>query len=97
MTGRAVRAELPDNSEREILGGDAFGQRAVHVYKHRARLILRQALRRQHLLNLAGANAKRQRAECSMSTRVAIAANNSHPRLRQPEFRANDVHDSLIG
>src|SRR5215813_770965 len=32
-----------------------------------------------------------------MSAGVAVATDNRHTRLRQAQFRADDVHDSLLG
>ena len=52
-------------------------------------------LRRQHVRHLAGADAERQRAERAVGAGVAVAADDHHPRLRQPQLRADDVHDPL--
>ena len=52
-------------------------------------------LRRQHVRHLAGADAERQRAERAVRAGVAVAADDGHARLRQPQLGADDVHDPL--
>ena len=71
------------------------GQFAVDGDGHRARLRLRQRLRGEHVLDLAGADAERQRAERAVRGRVAVAAHDRHPRLREPELGPDHVHDAL--
>ena len=61
------------------------------------RLALQQALRGQHVLHLAGADAERQRAECAVRRRVAVAADDGHAGLRQSLLRTDHVHDALLG
>ena len=57
--------------------------------------IHRQALRREHVAHLRRADAERHRAERAMRRRMAVAAGDRHPRLRQPQLRPDDVHDPL--
>ena len=66
-------------------------------YFHRERLVLRQALRGQHVLDFARADAKCERSKSAVSARVTIATNDRHARLRQTKLRPNDVNDSLFG
>jgi hypothetical protein len=47
------------------------------------------------VLDLGRADAERQRAEGAVRRRVAVAADDRHPRLRQPLLGADDVHDPL--
>ena len=93
----AAGADLRDDREDQVLGGDAVGQRALDVDRHRLRLDLRQRLGREHVLDLAGADAERERAEGAVRRRVRVAADDRHARLGQPELRADDVHDALAG
>ena len=58
-------------------------------------LPLRQHLRREHVLDLARADAERERAERAVRRGVAVAADDRLPRLRQPELGADDVDDAL--
>ena len=58
-------------------------QLAVDRDRHRLRPHLRQRLRRQHVLDFAGADAERQRAECAVGRGVAVAADDRHPRQGQ--------------
>src|SRR5207253_6613281 len=62
---------------------------------HRPRLALRQRLRREHVLDLRRADAEGEGAERAVRRRMAVAANDRHPRLRQPELRPDHVDDSL--
>ena len=71
-----------------------FGrQLALEADAHRARPCLGQALRREHVLDLRRADAERERAERAVRRGVAVAADDRHPRLRQPELRADHVDD----
>jgi hypothetical protein len=57
---------------------------------------LHETLRGEDVLHFAGADAESQGAESSVRRGVAVAANNGLSGLRNPQFRANDVHDALI-
>ena len=57
----------------------------------------RQGLGGQHVLHLGGADAEGERAERAVGRGVAVAADDGHARLGQPELRADDVHDALLG
>ena len=70
-------------------------QRAVHANGEGLGRPLQQALRREHVLHFAGADAERQRAERSVRGRVAVAANYRHARLGQSQLRPDHVHDAL--
>ena len=71
------------------------GGSALEVDAHRLRPALRQALRREHVLDLGGADAERERAERAVRGGVAVAADDRHPGLRQAELRADHVDDPL--
>src|SRR5260370_33607760 len=49
------------------------------------------------MLDLAGANSKRQSAERAVSRGMAVAADDGHARLSQAELGANDMNDALFG
>ena len=55
-----------------------------------------EALRGQHVLDFAGADAEGQRAERAVRGSVAVAADDRLARLRDSQFRADDVHDALV-
>ena len=80
----------------EVLGGDARRQRALDRDGHRLGPGQRQGLRGQDVLDLAGADAERQRAEGAMRRGVRVAADDRHARLGQAELRADDVDDALV-
>ena len=56
---------------------------------------LPQRLRGQNVLDLARADPERQRPECPVRAGVAVAANDREARKRQPQLRADHVHDAL--
>ncbi len=47
------------------------------------------------MLDLAGADPERERAESAVGGRVGVTADDRHTRLGQPELGADDVHDAL--
>ena len=51
ITGAACRANLADHCQRDVLGGDAFAQRAVDNHVHRFGLFYQQTLSRQDVLD----------------------------------------------
>jgi uncharacterized NAD-dependent epimerase/dehydratase family protein len=57
---------------------------------------LRQRLGRQDVLDLAGADAERDRAERAVRRGVRVAAHDRHAGLGQPELRAHHVDDALL-
>ena len=78
--GAAADAEAAHQRQRDVLGGDAVAQRAGEGDAHRLRLLLRQALRREHVLDFARADAERQRAERAVRAGVAVAADDRRAR-----------------
>ncbi len=60
-------------------------------------LLLGERLGREHVLDLARADAERERTERAVRRRVAVAADDGHAGLGQPLLRADDVHDPLQG
>ena len=58
---------------------------------------LRQRLRGEHVLDLAGADAEGQRAERAVGRRVAVAAHDRQPGLREALLGTDHVHDALAG
>ena len=64
---------------------------------HGLRLALQQALRRQHMGDLGGADAEGKRAKGAVRRRVAVAADNRHAGLSEAELRSHHVHDAAVG
>ena len=65
------------------------------VDAHRLRPPLRQRLGGQDVLDLARADAERERAEGAVRGRVRVAADDGHARLGQPELRPDHVDDAV--
>ena len=95
MAGAARRADLADDGEDDVLGGDAVGELAVDHDLHVLRLRLDQRLRRQHVLDLGRADAVRQRAEGAVRRGVAVAADDRRAGQREALLGADDVDDAL--
>ena len=89
-------AGLGDEGQDEVLRGDAFRQLPVNRHRHGPGLDLRQGLGRQHVLDLAGADAKGQSTQGTMGRGVGVTTHNRHTRLGEPQLGANDVYHSLV-
>ena len=95
VAGAAGSADLADDGEDDVLGGDAGRQLAVDTHQHVLGLLLDQRLRREHMLDFGRADAVRQRAEGTMGRGVAVAAHDRHARQRKPLLRPDNVDDPL--
>src|SRR5262249_21270315 len=95
VAGRAADADLADDAEDEILGGDAARQLAVAADLHRLRPRLRHRLSRQDVLDLGRTDAERERAERAVGRRVRVATDDRHAGLGEPELRPFHVDDAL--
>ena len=89
--------DLSDQVENQVLGGHATLEGAVDAQLKRLRLELQQCLRRQHVLNLAGPNAKGQGAERAVRRCVAVAAHDRRAWLCVSQLGPDDVNDALFG
>src|SRR6266404_327006 len=96
VSGAAADADFADDGEDDVLGGDAGGALAIHDDVQRFGTRLREALRGEHVLDFAGADAEGERAKRAMRGSVAVAANDGLPGLRDAQLRADDVHDALL-
>src|SRR5205807_1661751 len=92
----ATDANLSDDGKNEVLGGDPSGTLAVDENVERLGARLNETLSCEDMFDFAGADAKGQRAECTVRGGVAVAANNSLPGLGDAQLGADDMHDALI-
>ena len=95
VAGHPADAEAPDRRQDQVLGGDPAAELAGVGDPHRGRPLLDQALGGEHVLDLGGADPERERAEGAVGGRVAVAADDRHPRLGDPELGADHVDDAL--
>jgi hypothetical protein len=95
VAGHARHALLPDQAEDQVLGHHAPAGQALEPDAQRLRAPLRERLRGQHVLDLAGADAEREGPERAVRGGVRVAADDRHPRLRDAELGADHVHDPL--
>ena len=92
----AAGADLRDHRQDDVLGADAGRQYAVDVDRHGLERPQRQRLGGEHVLDLRGADAHRERTEGAVGGGVTVAAHHRHARLGQAQLRADDVHDALL-
>ncbi len=95
VAGAAGGADLADDGEDDVLGGHPLGGVAVDGDAHVLGLALDQRLGGEHVLDLRGADAVRQRAEGAMGRGVAVAAHDRHARQGEALLRPDDVDDAL--
>ena len=94
VAGTAIDPDPADDGEHQVLGGNARRQPARHVDRERARPALQQALGREHVTDLRGADAEGERTEGTVGAGVAVAADDRASGLGEPELGADDVHDA---
>ncbi len=97
MAGGAIGTDLADDVEDDVLGCNAEREFAIDGDTERLRFRLRQCLRRHHVLDFAGADAERERAEGSMRRCVRVAADDGHARLGRSQLWSNHMDDALGG
>ena len=97
MARATFGGELSDQIEHEVLRRDPGVQRPLDPQFERLRLGLPQRLRGEHVLHLARADAEGERPQGAVRGGVAVAADDRHARLGDSQFRADHVHDALIG
>ena len=95
MVGSARSGDARDDVENDVLGLRARGQRAVDGDAHRARLALQDALAGQYHFDFGGSHAEGDGPQRAVRGGVAVAADDRHARLREPQFGADDVYDPL--
>ena len=96
MPVAAGDADFSDQRENQVLGRNSFRPFAVEAHQRRLRFRLREALRRQHVLDLARADAESQSAERAVRRSMAVPAHDGQSGLRNAEFRPDNMHDALI-
>src|SRR5216683_669619 len=89
-------ARFPDDGKNQVLCRNASGAFSMHQNVERLGARLNETLRRKHMLDFAGADAKSQRAERAVGGGMTVAADKGLAGLGDAEFRADDVHDALV-
>src|SRR5581483_636265 len=92
----ALDAEATDDVQDHVLRVDAGREPTADGDAPELRALDREALAREHVAHLARPDAERDGAERAVRARVAVAAGDRHPRLRQAELGADDVDDPLV-
>jgi hypothetical protein len=90
-------ADRGDDREDDVLRGDTRRQLAVDGHGHGAGPLLGERLGREHVLDLARADAERERTERAVGRRVAVAAHDRHAGLGEALLGADHVDDALPG
>ncbi len=97
VAGGSGGADLADDVEDDVLGGDAEGELAVDGDAEGFGLVLRQGLRGHDVLDFGGADAECECAEGSVGGGVRVAADDGHAGLGGAELGADHVDDALRG
>ncbi len=95
MTGGTVHADMGDDRERDVLGGDARRQRAIDRDPQPPGFALPDGLGHQHMGHFRGADAEGIGAERPVGRGVAVATDDQQPGQGQPLLGADHVHDPL--
>ena len=95
MADAARHADPPDRPEDDVLRSDPKWELTGEEEAHGCGLPLRESLRREHVLDLRGADAERERAEGTVRRRVAVSTNDRHAGLREAELGSDHVDDAL--
>ena len=95
MADTAGRADLADDGEDDVLGGDVRRQRAVNGDAHVLRFALDQRLRDEHVLDFGRADAVGERPEGAMGGGVTVAADQHGAGQGEALLGAHDVADAL--
>ena len=88
VTGAAADADFADDGQDDVFGGDAGGRLPLTTMCMVFDRDLQQALRGEHVLHFAGADAEGQRAESAVRGSVAVAADDGQAGLGDAQFRA---------
>ena len=95
--GAAAGADLADDREDDVLGFEARRELADDLDPERLRpLALPEGLRREDVLDLAGADAEGERPEGPVGAGVRVAADDRGAGERQAELGSDDVDDALV-
>src|SRR5699024_7788873 len=92
----AAGADLRDDGEDQVLGGDTRLQLAADLDGHGLEGLQRQGLGGQHVLDLGGADAHGDGAEGTVGGGVGVTTHHRHSRLSQAELWSDGVDDALI-
>ena len=95
VANTTLNPDLADDVQDQVLGADAEGQRPVDPDFHGLWLKLAQRLGSQHVLHFSRADAYGQSPQGPVGGGVAVAANNSLPRLGISQVRTDYVNDAL--
>lgn len=93
--GTTGGANLANDVEDDVLGADTRGQLAVDLYPHVLAPLGDEALGGEHVLDLAGADAKGEGAKGAMCRRVAVSADDCGTGEGEALLGADDVDNSL--
>ena len=97
VPARAGHAELRNQPQRHVLGGDVGAKRAVQAHAHTLRPLHRDHLRRQDMRQLRRATAEGHGAEPADGRRVAVGHRMRRARQHHAELRRHHVRDALLG
>ncbi len=96
MPGAAGGADNARDVQDKVLGGDAGAEIAFDAHFHGLPCAQQQRLRRKHVLDLARADAERERAQRAVRGGVAVAADQRGAGEGEALLGPDDVDDALL-
>ena len=95
VANAALRAQLCDDVQDDILRIHPRMQGAVHIDAAHLRLAHGHRLRGQHIAHLSCPDAKGNRSECPVGRGMRVTTGNRRPRLSDALFRPHHMHHTL--
>ncbi len=90
-----ARRDLADDRQNQVLGGGSGGDRIDHLDLHGLGPAAPEALHRQHVRDLGGADTESVGAQRPVGGGVGVRARNHQTGLGDPLLRPHDVEDAL--
>ena len=88
-------ANLANNRQYHVFGGDTHANRAIHSDTHILHLLGHQTLSGQYMLNLRGADTVSQTGERTVSRCMGITADHGHAWHSGAQLRPHNMDNAL--
>ena len=96
MAGAASGTDHPDDMENQVFRADAGAEQAIHTNFHRFGAGELQRLRRQHMLDFAGADTEGQSTQSAVGCRMAVTTDQGRTRQGKALLRSDNMDNALI-
>ena len=96
VASASIHADLADDGQDHVFGGNAARQMAANVQLQSLGFTLQQALGCHHVANFRSAYTEGEGAKCTVRAGVAVSAHDGLAGLCCSQFRPDHVHDSAM-